>query len=320
MRWHVQVRHVPDTFGVCISAGGLRSAAFGMGALRELAVAGVLDQVDYLSCVSGGVSVAASLFSHAFAHQASATEETCFSSLSNDAPTSESARNNSSSALDYIDHALEQLHRQCKRSAAGSWVFAVQIWLMMVIVTLVLPLIALAAADLAGASIADAMGDALHSLLTQALHPYHLAPLVLFFAPICTALSCFVWWLAIHHDERPPFSSRLLDVSKVGSVSVGGQVRGVCVWRLLFGWAGVAVVVATTCCFPCSPFHASLHWSLRRVAGEELDPMIAPTLRLDLFRLSRPAPIACRLLSLSMCLFVCVSVCLVFRWPACVQS
>jgi len=35
-----QVRDVKDTVGICMSAGGLRSAAFGMGALKALAAAG----------------------------------------------------------------------------------------------------------------------------------------------------------------------------------------------------------------------------------------------------------------------------------------
>lgn len=193
-----------------------------------------------------------SLFSHAFSHQSSPTEETCGAAPSSEVPAS--ARSNKSSrASDYIEHSLEQLHRQCERSSPGSWLFAVQIWLMVAIVTFVLPLIALAAANLAGASVTDAMGDTLHSFLTQALHPYHLAPLLLFFAPICTGVSCFVWWLAIHHYERPPLSSRLLPpahaypqwggVSKVGGVSVGGQVRCVCV---------AVVFVFFACCFPRS--------------------------------------------------------------------
>jgi hypothetical protein len=37
-----QVRDLKDTFGVCISAGGLRSVAFGVGALRALATAGAI--------------------------------------------------------------------------------------------------------------------------------------------------------------------------------------------------------------------------------------------------------------------------------------
>ncbi len=37
-----QVRDLKDTVGVCISAGGLRSVAFGVGALRALATAGAI--------------------------------------------------------------------------------------------------------------------------------------------------------------------------------------------------------------------------------------------------------------------------------------
>lgn len=41
-----QVRDVEDTVGVCISAGGLRSAAFGVGALRALATAGAMPPLS----------------------------------------------------------------------------------------------------------------------------------------------------------------------------------------------------------------------------------------------------------------------------------
>lgn len=40
--------------GVCLSGGGIRSAAFSLGAMREFEATGFLDQVDALSAVSGG--------------------------------------------------------------------------------------------------------------------------------------------------------------------------------------------------------------------------------------------------------------------------
>jgi hypothetical protein len=40
--------------GMCFSGGGIRSATFNLGILQGLAVKGWLDQVDYLSSVSGG--------------------------------------------------------------------------------------------------------------------------------------------------------------------------------------------------------------------------------------------------------------------------
>ena len=43
-----------DTIGVALSGGGIRSAAFCLGALQALEVAGALKHVDYLSTVSGG--------------------------------------------------------------------------------------------------------------------------------------------------------------------------------------------------------------------------------------------------------------------------
>ena len=43
-----------DTLGLALSGGGYRSAIFNYGVLKGLAQIGVLDQIDYLSVVSGG--------------------------------------------------------------------------------------------------------------------------------------------------------------------------------------------------------------------------------------------------------------------------
>lgn len=47
--------------GLALSGGGVRSAAFCLGALQALNEANVLEQVDYLSTVSGGGYVGCSL-------------------------------------------------------------------------------------------------------------------------------------------------------------------------------------------------------------------------------------------------------------------
>jgi hypothetical protein len=47
-----------ETVGICCSGGGLRSAAFNLGALQALDAAGVLRRADYLSAVSGGSYIA----------------------------------------------------------------------------------------------------------------------------------------------------------------------------------------------------------------------------------------------------------------------
>ena len=52
---------VHDTVGLALSGGGIRSAAFCLGVLQALDLAGVLRQVDYLSTVSGGGYIGASL-------------------------------------------------------------------------------------------------------------------------------------------------------------------------------------------------------------------------------------------------------------------
>lgn len=43
-----------DAFGLALSGGGIRSATFGLGVVQVLAEKGLIDEVDYLSTVSGG--------------------------------------------------------------------------------------------------------------------------------------------------------------------------------------------------------------------------------------------------------------------------
>src|SRR5262245_44643696 len=45
---------VPHPFGLALSGGGFRAAAFHLGVLRRLRELGLLHQVDLLSTVSGG--------------------------------------------------------------------------------------------------------------------------------------------------------------------------------------------------------------------------------------------------------------------------
>jgi len=59
---------------------------------------------------------------------------------------------------------------------------------MIVMLVVGIPLMAAAGATLAAASITDAIGDTLHSLLTQGFHPFHLAAVLVFFGPIWTVL------------------------------------------------------------------------------------------------------------------------------------
>jgi hypothetical protein len=47
-----------DRLGICCSGGGIRSAAFNLGALQSLDEAGLLRRADYLSAVSGGSYIA----------------------------------------------------------------------------------------------------------------------------------------------------------------------------------------------------------------------------------------------------------------------
>src|SRR5262249_33069708 len=49
----------PQTIGLALSGGGLRSASFNLGLLQTLHRSGLLRWVDYLSTVSGGTYVGA---------------------------------------------------------------------------------------------------------------------------------------------------------------------------------------------------------------------------------------------------------------------
>ena len=49
----------PGKTGICCSGGGVRSAAFNLGALQALQERGELNTADYLAAVSGGSYIAA---------------------------------------------------------------------------------------------------------------------------------------------------------------------------------------------------------------------------------------------------------------------
>ncbi len=51
----------PTRVGICCSGGGIRSAAYSLGALQRLQQDGVLQKADYLSAVSGGSYIAAAM-------------------------------------------------------------------------------------------------------------------------------------------------------------------------------------------------------------------------------------------------------------------
>src|SRR6185436_1074713 len=50
-----------DLFGVALSGGGIRSASFCLGALQALDQFGLIRRMDYLSTVSGGGYIGASM-------------------------------------------------------------------------------------------------------------------------------------------------------------------------------------------------------------------------------------------------------------------
>jgi hypothetical protein len=55
------LRPMYDTTGVSLSGGGIRSAAFCLGALQSLATRGLIGDIDYLSTVSGGGYIGSSV-------------------------------------------------------------------------------------------------------------------------------------------------------------------------------------------------------------------------------------------------------------------
>jgi len=130
----------------------------------------------------------------------------------------------------------------------GSILFVVQLLFMIIILVMVMPLMAAAGATLAAASVTDAIGDTLHSLLTQGFHPFQLAAVLVFFGPIWTGLCCFVSALATHeqnfagvsgvalagaHEPTPMWAG----LRKVAAVSVAGQMAAMCstLMAALFG-------------------------------------------------------------------------------------
>jgi len=56
---HPRVKKDGPTSGVCCSGGGIRSAAFNLGALQAMQDLKVLEEMDYLAAVSGGSYIAA---------------------------------------------------------------------------------------------------------------------------------------------------------------------------------------------------------------------------------------------------------------------
>ena len=148
-----------------------------------------------------------------------------------------------------VDRARHQLRRQCVHSSSGSMLFVVQLLVMIVILVMVMPLMAAAGATLAAASVTDAIGDTLHSLLTQGFHPFQLAAVLVFFGPIWTGLCCFVSALATHEQDfagvggvalaraYAPHTPMWAGLRKVAAVSVAGQMAFMCstLMAALFG-------------------------------------------------------------------------------------
>jgi Patatin-like phospholipase len=52
--YHKHIHELGDLSALCLSGGGIRSAAFALGVVQALAARGLLDKFDYLSTVSGG--------------------------------------------------------------------------------------------------------------------------------------------------------------------------------------------------------------------------------------------------------------------------
>jgi len=236
--------------------------------------ADVLDRVDYLSCVSGGSGAGALLLANAFVSQNSnggkehtsppqtppsarpkppghgggRRDAACGKmwSYADAAQPNDTARGDTALAMGCsvssgsgsaatVDLALYQLRRQCAHRSMGSMLFVVQLLVMIIILVMVMPLMAAAGATLAAASVTDAIGDTLHSLLTQGFHPFQLAAVLVFFGPIWTGLCCFVSALATHEQDFVGVRGVALarayaptGLRNVTALSVAGQMAAKC--------------------------------------------------------------------------------------------
>ena len=209
-----QVREVRDTLGVCISAGGLRSAAFSLGVLHEFAAADLLKRVDYLSTVSGGSCAGASLFSHANSVGVSQEGSGGSSPTQNQIQPDSFFRSRGT-----VERALQRLMRQSAPGAPGLALLTLQLSIMVAMLVVVVPMMAAAASSLAAASVTDAIGDTLHALLADNFRPLQLAVVAVFFGPIWAGLCCFMSALAT--DENDILLHKPSSHSKT---SVPGQV------------------------------------------------------------------------------------------------
>lgn len=60
----ISINGTDKRFGLALSGGGFRAAAFHLGVLRKLSQLGLLDKIDLISCVSGGSIAGAFLALH----------------------------------------------------------------------------------------------------------------------------------------------------------------------------------------------------------------------------------------------------------------
>mmetsp|Transcript_8949 Transcript_8949/g.20466 ORF Transcript_8949/g.20466 Transcript_8949/m.20466 type:complete len:287 (-) Transcript_8949:28-888(-) len=197
------VRYLADTLGVCISPGGVRSAAFSLGALQQLSEAGLFDRIDYISCAAGGSCVVASLLSNALALCRRSEGEKRFASQEGEGhdsvhePSVGMARGSSKlshishfSASEFIERSVEQIRLICQDKSPGIFLLAAQKALMLSVSVVITPLIALAACFFIAASISDVLGDPLRSLLLRGFRPFQLAAVFVFFGPVWVGLLC----------------------------------------------------------------------------------------------------------------------------------
>ena len=133
---------------------------------------------------------------------------------------------------------MQQLRQQCANSTAGSDLLHLQLVIMIVVLVTVLPLMAAAGGTLAAASITDAIGDTLHSLLTQGFHPLQLAAVLVFFGPIWAGLCCFMSALATHEQYM---------AVSIGGISMHVFPRGAP--ERLPAWTGLRKADSPVCTF-----------------------------------------------------------------------
>jgi hypothetical protein len=193
------VRHLPDTVGLCLSGGGLPAVAFASGALHALAKSGYLQLVDYISCAEEGSLNAACLLSHIISTQSDPSLIGIYT-LDADATVDDQTARFALSA----ERAMHQLRNYCTQRCHISGPSALEAFVLLLSTAVIPPLLVLSAAAALSIPIDSLLGQTLRQLLTTGLSSfrwYHTGSLVIF-APLLCSCACFAAARILAVDQR----------------------------------------------------------------------------------------------------------------------